>query len=197
MKNKVNRLIQVSSVILMLLIAFGCDNDKPGGEKPKETISLERAHAMYKAYQERARALAELKGGEEDAMYGWHSLDFYEKYIAYLKHASSKVGIKVSGLRMYYVAYPENDDSNNQSDYQTYIYVPTYYDKNSGKHIAFDPLHIGDDGVPLPIHDIIVNGKGRSMDKTSSEATTMARNAVEETESSIGNMAEMCEPNCN
>ncbi|MTI27740.1 hypothetical protein [Fulvivirga kasyanovii] len=200
MKNKVNRLILVSSVVLILLIAYGCDDkpdggDRPSKEKPKETITLERAHEMFKAYQERFDVVTEFRGGKEDARYGWHSLEFYENYIAYLKHASRKAGIEVSGIRMYYVAYPEDDASGEHSGYQTYIYVPTYYDKKSGDHIAFDPLHIGDDGVPLPIHDIIVNGKRRSTDKDTAEAAMMAR-SVEGTESSVANMGEMCEPNC-
>lgn len=89
---------------------------------------------------------------------------------------------------MYYVAYPEDVKYGKYSGYQTYIYVPTYYKK--GSHIAFDPLHIGDDGVPLPIHDIIVNGdKGKY---GSLNAGKIADGGI----SSIANMGEMCEPNC-
>ncbi|MBL6449972.1 hypothetical protein JMN32_26905 [Fulvivirga sp. 29W222] len=200
MKKNVNRLIRVSSVVLIFLIAYGCDSvpgegDRSSGEKPKETISLERAHAMFEAYQERFDVVTEFREGREDARYGWHSLEFYENYIAYLKLASRKAGIKVSGIRMYYVAYPEDDQAGEYRGYQTYIYVPTYYDEKSGDHIAFDPLHIGNDGVPLPIHDVIVNGKKRSTDKAGVSEAAMAR-SMAETESSIANMGEMCEPNC-
>lgn len=165
-------------------------------ERPEETISLERAHEMYKAYQDRFAALTEFRGGEEDASYGWHSVDFYKNYIAYLEYEAKKVKIPISGLRLYYVAYPEDDQSKEYSGYQTYIYVPTYYNKEEGKHIAFDPLHIGEDGKPLPIHDIILRGKRGTPGTKGVMKAGFLMKAAEETVSSIANFGEMCKPNC-
>ena len=65
-------------------------------------------------FRSRYASLTELREGKEDSRYGWHSLEFYENYIAYLKHESAKIGIKVSGIRLYYAAYPEDDRSGKQ-----------------------------------------------------------------------------------
>ncbi|WP_222933157.1 hypothetical protein, partial [Fulvivirga aurantia] len=160
-------------------------------EPPRELISLERAQAMYKAYEERARALSELKDGESDSRYAWHSLKFYKQYFAYLEREARKVGIKVSGIRTYYVAYPDDDNSGKYADYQTFFYVPTYFNKDKNAHIAFDPLHLDENGKPLPIHEIITGDKKPNPQSMATDASS-----PNETSSSVANMAEMCEPNC-
>ena len=180
-------------LLLTSLFILGCtekQDDPVDTSKPKETITLERAHEMYKSYQKRYNALTEFRGGEEDSRYGWHSLDFYENYIAYLKHESAKVGIEVSGIRMYYAAYPEGPESGKQQGYQTYLYVPTYYDKKTNKHIAFDPLHV-EDGKPLPLHYVITKGV-TAKKQTSSMFLLQGGGTI----SSIANMGEMCPLNC-
>lgn len=212
MKTKINGLESFFLALLVSLLAISCDNPKKGGEpehpkdttedrtveRPKETITLERAHDMYMAYQERFDAHTKVLG-KEDATYGWHSLEFYKNYIAYLEQESRKVGIRISGLRMYYVAYPEDEKSGEYKGYQTFIYVPTYFDKEKGRHIAFDPLNIGEDGKPLPIHEIIVNGmeaKGTNKAGIASATMLMSATSSDGTLSAIANMGEMCEPNC-
>ncbi|ELR73786.1 hypothetical protein C900_01396 [Fulvivirga imtechensis AK7] len=209
-----NGLYGLFFLLVAVLLSAGCDrtaqkdeerqdNEQPetsederGRKRPEETITLERAHEMYKAYRERAEALANLKDGEEDASYGWHSIGFYKNYIAYLEREARKVRIPISGLRMYYVAYPEGEDGK-YSGYQTYMYVPTYYDKEAKRHIAFDPLHIGDDGKPLPIHEIIVGGMdAKRINGKEVKQGAMLMRVAEATISSIANMGEMCEPNC-
>lgn len=192
------QIIKSSFLLLVSFFIISCET-KPGHSddpvdtsKPKETITLERAHEMYKSYQARYNALTEFRGGKEDAYYGWHSLDFYENYIAYLKHESAKVGIEVSGIRLYYAAYPEDSQSGKQQGYQTYLYVPTYYDKETGKHIAFDPLHIDENGKPLPLHKIITQG----VDMRKNQTSSMLLFQNNKTLSSIANMGQMCQPNC-
>ena len=164
-------------------------------ERPRETITIERAQAMYKAYQKRYDALTKFRDGKEDSRYGWHSVEFYENYIAFLKQEAKRVGMEISGIRMYYVAYPEDEMSGDQRGYQTFFYVPTYYDKEKKKHVAFDPLNMDDDGRPLPIHEIITKGT-RGRKELKSGILSVAKSANERV-SSIANMAEMCEPNCN
>jgi hypothetical protein len=180
--------------IFTALIA-GCGRT-PEGEyrgKPKETITLERAREMFQAYQPRFNAVTEFRQGKEDARYGWHSIEFFKDYIAYLERESKKVKIPVSGLRLYYVAYPNDEASGEHRDYQSYIFVPTYFDKKTNSHIAFDPLHIDSNGNPLPIHDMITKG-ARGKDGVSMLLVSSPPPA--QTQSSIANMAQMCEPNC-
>lgn len=183
-------------LVFTLFIAMGCQ--KGGGdsgvvyEKPKETITLEQATAMYSAYQKRYEALNGTVG-KEDARYGWHSIEFYKDYIGFLEQEAKKVNMKISGLRMYYVAYPADSlKYGEHADYQTFIYVPTYYDEKKQAHVAFDPLHV-ENGVPKPIHEIITTGKGRASTGTSIYKLT---STATETTSSVANMGEMCKPNC-
>ena len=183
-------------LILCLVLAMSCKQE-PGGpapvyEKPKETITLEQATSMYSAYQKRYEAL-NAAVGKEDARYGWHSIEFYKNYIGFLEQEAKKVNMKISGIRMYYVAYPQDSiQYGERSDYQTFIYVPTYYDEKKQAHIAFDPLHV-ENGVPKPIHEVITTGKGRAMNSSSIFKLT---STATETPSSVANMGEMCKPNC-
>ncbi|MBT1704493.1 hypothetical protein [Chryseosolibacter indicus] len=186
------KVIQLFTLLTFTFIA-GCERDNVSTEKPKETISLERAHEMYVAYQRKFNALTELRGGNEDASSGWHSIEFYKNYIAYLEEASKKVKMEVSGLRLYYVAYPDDEKSGEYRDYQTYILVPTYFDKKTNSHVAFDPLHIDERGNPLPIHEVIT--KGMSNRNTPMNLKSRELQSAE-TASSIANMAMMCRPNC-
>ena len=180
------------SIFTALIAGCGRTPESEYHGKPKETITLERARAMYEAYQPRFNALTEFRQGKEDARYGWHSIEFFKDYIAYLEEKTKDGKFKVSGLRLYYVAYP-NDTAGEYSDYQTYMFVPTYFNEKEKKHIAFDPLHIDENGNPLPIHDMITKGV-RGKDGVSMLLVSAAPPA--ETESSIANMAQMCEPNC-
>lgn len=150
---------------------------------PKEIITLNRAHEMYLAYQDRFKALTEFRNGEEDASYGWHSIEFYKNYIAWLEQECERLKIKISGLRLYYVAYPDDESAGEHKGYQTYIYVPTYFDEKSKTHIAFDPFHLDERGNPIPIHDIITTGNGLDISNNAQK-------------SAVANMGEMCKPNC-
>ncbi|MEM7108065.1 MAG: hypothetical protein AAF519_07550 [Bacteroidota bacterium] len=189
-------IIGISFVVPLLVTGCEKASDKEGDsvntDKPEQTITLERAHKMLESYKERYAALTTFRDGKEDSRYGWHSLDFYENYLAYLKHESAKVGIKVSGIRLYYAAYPDDNVSGEQSGYQTYLYVPTYYNEELKKHIAFDPLHMYESGDPIPLHQIITEG----IPIKKMQSTTMVMFQNEETLSSIANMGEMCPLNC-
>lgn len=184
------------TLLISSLLLAGCQKSTEFEYKgkPKETISLERAQALYKAYQPRFDSLTKIRG-QEDARYGWHSLDFYKNYIAYLEHESKKVGMEISGLRLYYVAYPENDTISDQAGYQTFMFIPTYYDKESGKHIAFDPLHMEGQGKPIPIHKILVSGAPVGK-RTVSLVNYTPVSFTEETASSFADLAQMCKPYC-
>ncbi|MCD9018472.1 hypothetical protein [Parachryseolinea silvisoli] len=177
-------------VLVICMLSIGCQKDHGHPPKPSGLISLKRAREMYQAYQPRFDAVTKFRDGNEDARYGWHSLDYYKEYIAYLEDESKKIGVEVSGLRLYYVAYPEDAESGDQRGYQTFIYLPTYYDKKQDKHIAFDPLYLDDAGKPIPVHDLIT--KGESKEAMFLKAGLLMSVAP----GSVGNMGEMCKPNC-
>jgi hypothetical protein len=158
-----------------------------GAESFDERISLETAHKMFSAYQDRFNALTKLRGGRPDARYGWHSIEFYKQYLSYLKQESEKVNMQLSGLRIYYTAYPEGT-GHDQDGYQNYMFVPTYYDKAAKDHITFDPLHMDATARPKPIHNLILNAGGNF--------NLSARTEDNPIPTSAANMAQMCEPNC-
>ncbi len=162
-------------------------------KKPDETITLEMARAMYHEYNERHKVLSELKHDEE-ARYGWHSFSFYKNYIAYLEQEAAKHGYQISGIRMYYAAYPNTPPYKDKAGQQTYFFVPTYFNEKHKKHVAFDPLHIGPDGTPMDIHSYLT--QNRRNKKKSMALGAGAGTDIDGTDSSVGNMAEMCKPNC-
>ena len=186
--------------LAVIILTLACKQEKKepikdgqfDQDKQLHTISLERAHQMYQAYQERYNALTEFRKGNEDARYGWHSIGFYKNYIAFLEKESKRVNIPISGIRLYYVAYPEDESSHQYKGYQTYIYVPTYYNEKTKQHIAFDLFHLDAQGQPIPIHNIITKGEGISNNLSSSFFYSVSN----ETASSVANMGEMCKPNC-
>jgi hypothetical protein len=195
---KFNVILSAAVVMMLSAVALvvSCKKtDGPSGstEPPKELISLARANQMYKAYQARFDAVTAFRQGKEDARYGWHTLEFYKNYIAYLEHHAKKAKIKISGLRMYYVAYPDDEISKEHRDYQTFIYVPTYFDEKSQKHIAFDPTYLDENGVPVPIHKIITGSDTTGISKVAMAAFVTTSEA---TPGSAANMGEMCKPNC-
>lgn len=203
---KFNVILSSAAFVMLLMVGLvvSCkktDGPWTGGDStpPKELITLERANQMFKAYQERHKVVTDFRQGNEDATYGWHSIEFYKNYITYLEAESVKKKIKISGLRLYYVAYPEDKKSGEYSGYQTYIYVPTYFDEKTKKHIAFDPNYLDDNGTPLPIHGVITStdstatGLNENMRKVALAGFIATGNA---TVSSVANMGEMCKPNC-
>ena len=65
------------------------------------------------------------------------------------------------------------------------MYPPIF--EKLGKHIAFDPLLLDEDGKPLDVHGMIT-GEYKYSDGS--------RVMDAETPSSIANLSEMCLPNC-
>lgn len=201
---KFNNILSTSAIVVVILVAVmvGCKkpDDGTGGppvstDPPRQLISLERANQMYNAYQKRFNAVTEFRQGKEDARYGWHSIEFYKNYIAYLEEISKKTKVKVSGLRLYYVAYPDDDSAKEYRDYQTYIFVPTYYDEATKKHIAFDPTYLDDNGMPKQIHQLITSTDSTQREKMSAAAFIMVGGDASPA-GGAANMGEMCRPNC-
>lgn len=199
---KFNVILSTTTFLIVSVVALvvGCkqtDQEPPvSHDPPKQLISLKRANEMYKAYQDRFNAVTEHRQGKEDARYGWHPIEFYKNYIAYLEHEAKNAKVKISGLRLYYVAYPEDAEAKEYAGYQTYIFVPTYQDEKTGKHIAFDPTHLDDNGVPIPIHNLLTSMDSSKIDKMSMAAAGFVFASTQGTSGAAANMGEMCKPNC-
>lgn len=154
--------------------------------KPNQVISLKKAHELYKAYQDNFRSKS---NNPKLAYYGWHSIGFYKNYISYLEKESAKQSITVSGLRLYFAAYPENKAKyGKKAGYQTYMFLPTYLDTSKNTHTLYDPSLTNTKGAPIPIEPILKKGpnayKNNTWYQKLSEPTAIA------------NMGEMCPFNC-
>ena len=66
-------------VLVLCMLSIGCQKDHGHPPKPSGLISLKRAREMYQAYQPRFDAVTKFRDGNEDARYGWHSLDYYKE----------------------------------------------------------------------------------------------------------------------
>ena len=168
--------------------ANNLDNDSTTAkvEKPDQMISLHEAHKLYQAYQKNFMSKS---NNDKLANYGWHSLEFYKNYIAYLEQEAAKTNTKITGLRLYYAAYPEDPATyGEKAGYQTYMFVPTYFDASKNVHRPFDPALINDKGQPVAIENILKSGPDVFKNAPWFQETSQ--------NSGFANMGEMCKPNC-
>ena len=117
-------------------------------KKPEGIISVQQAQKYFSNYRKENETKF---AANEQTIFGWHSLDTYKEYIAYIEEQAEKAGVKVSGIRVYFGA---DDKLGNQL---TYFFSPTYYDEKTGNHEAFDSFYMDENNKPVKIHDHIVN----------------------------------------
>ncbi|MBQ0736259.1 hypothetical protein [Aquimarina celericrescens] len=195
MKTKI--LLSLSILIASIFFIASCQNDDSAKsldnnsivtkvKKPDQMISLQEAHKLYEAYQ---KNFISKSNNTKQAKYGWHSLDFYKKYIAYLEQEAAKNNIEVTGLRLYFAAYPEDPDTyGDKAGYQTYMFVPTYFDASKNIHRPFDPALINDKNQPVAVEKILKSGPDVFKNASWLQKTNQS--------TGVANMGQMCQPNC-
>lgn len=147
---KTKRLVLMCTLATVFLLA-SCAKKKKGdisqytGEKPKQTIKYDYAKKLEKEYvRTRANPLDSLlnkrgviKG--KDVRDIWFDLETMKKYIAYVEAESKKKGYKKLGLRVYYGAYPGNNQYPDPS-YATVFFMPTHNTKGAKMNFVYqDP----------------------------------------------------------
>jgi len=116
-----------------LLLLSSC-NETQNVEKPKQTISYEKAKALQQEYiKTRAKFLNEhLRGKgilkkaeeEEDVRDVWFDLKVLKQYIAYVEAEAKKKGHKNLGIRVVLGAYP-NQLKHHDPGAATVFFMPT------------------------------------------------------------------------
>ena len=113
----------------------------------------------FMEWMEKRRAARKKKrmANNQQTIFGWHSLEDYKNYIAYIEAEAKKHGVEVSGNRVY---FGHQDPVNGSKKGQlTYFFTPTYLDEATGKHEAFGTFTMSDDGKPVKVHEAITNKK--------------------------------------
>ncbi|MFT7072718.1 MAG: hypothetical protein ACJAX3_001699 [Patiriisocius sp.] len=121
MKNVNRYLLRLSAVFLvsLFLTSCVCEDCVPAShlEEPVKIISLKQAKNMYDIYTDRkvgALKEMELRDGTaadyNPTRYVQYSFEEMKHYLNYIESESSKAGITVENLRIYFGAYPESGD---------------------------------------------------------------------------------------
>ena len=184
---------------------------------PSNIISVAQAIKMHDEYVNRIMPLIEKDKLEKQneayqaTQYLYLNLDSLKQYIAFLDKVQEKNNKKISGLRLYFAAYPNLDDSKKagfESEYpgrETMFMAPTMQVESTElskqytilEHIPFYIKPSGEDkyiGEYMQIEGLLCKPDNRqSKTKTSASQKSELTNAAAET-SLIGNKIPQCPP---
>src|SRR5690606_37758411 len=115
-------------VIYVVASSFTTDDTKMSSKskfyKPSGVITQERAIELHKTWQTKNTALfnkaGSTKSENEVTSLGW-SLEDLRNYLDYAEHESKEKGYNMTGVRVYFAAYPEKGGQN------TLFFAPTGY----------------------------------------------------------------------
>jgi hypothetical protein len=146
-------------------------------KKPEGIISIKEAQDYHKKYKSDSDGRM---ANNQQTVYGWHSLENIKRYIEYIEEEAQKKGVEVSGLNVYFGSgEPINGSDKGQL---THFIAPTYEDKVTKKHEAFDSFSSTDKN-PRKIHKSIIEGED---DRTFSNENSL-----------LLNRSVICPPFCN
>lgn len=126
------KLFKVVLLIPFLLIIFSCDKKVKSENEiivdistPSQIISVEQAIEMKDAYQDSIGSLIKDNFSTKDnpyepTMFAFISLDSLKQYMSYLEEVERLNEKKISGVRIYFAAYPNKEKL--QSTGKTPIY---------------------------------------------------------------------------
>ena len=100
--------------------------------KPNGLVSPSQAKALNEQFiktrsKEMNKIVKKLTGDkkEQDAYCTWFSIEELENYIAYTKEKATKNGKNLTGLNVYFGAYPTEDRHPKKSNMSTVFFAPT------------------------------------------------------------------------
>ena len=116
--------VLVASVLFFSLI--GCaEPDTKVVKPPKGVIPIKEAKMLDRTYGETRHALISEQLGVKDNRYSWWSIQDLEDYIADARSQAKEKGQEVTGLRVYFVAYPRSYGNQEVAGYSTLFIGPT------------------------------------------------------------------------
>ncbi|NLP59077.1 hypothetical protein [Lutibacter sp. B1] len=93
--------------------------------------------------------------GKKDALSSWFSLQELKDYIKYVEDEGKLKGIDISGLRVYFGAYPEKDKKPSKKNFSTVFFVPTKL--KAGSNLK-DGLVVSGDNADIEVIDGLNGG---------------------------------------
>ncbi|WP_111307230.1 hypothetical protein [Confluentibacter sediminis] len=115
--------------------------------KPSGVITQERAIELRKTWHSKNEALFNKAGhakfDDEIISLGW-SLEDLRNYLDYAEHEAKEKGYNMTGVRVYFAAYPEKGGQN------TLFFAPTGY-KSASQASVFGSLFTADDEAVIPV----------------------------------------------
>jgi len=123
-------------------------NSKP---LPEVFIDKTEVNIRVKNFMEHKHGLLTTAIGKNESKSAWYSLEQFEQVMRELYYQNA------DGMRIYFGAYP--DDNSDYARQLTIIFVPTFYNENTGKHtdiIIDDDESFGDRGEPLEMQSMSI-----------------------------------------
>ena len=147
----------------MYVLIFSCSKDDSKIETdanfyiPKGVITQERGEDLSKAWSEKNTSLFNKTGKagavEEITSLSW-TLEDLRNYLDYAEHEATEKGYKMTGVRVYFAAYPDKGYQN------TLFFAPTGH-KNTSKANSFFMTLVGDhEDIPVPPLNEGLGGQG-------------------------------------
>lgn len=115
----------------------------------KKITSAEAKELNQNFVKTRAKAI-DVAIGKKDAISSWFSLEELKEYIDFAEAEGKAKGIAVNGLRVYFGAYPKNEQKPEKDNLSTVFFVPTQSKKTeleNGKLDAFSSDIVEIDGL--------------------------------------------------
>lgn len=131
---KTSHLITIASSIFIGALLQSCSNVEYKGDTtgvPSQLISVEQGINMKSEYDMKIAPLIKASKTNEDydpTEFAYIELDSLKKYIAFLENVERMNNKKISGLRIYYAAYPTTNTGNAKMKHpgrETFFFAPT------------------------------------------------------------------------
>lgn len=140
---KTNYFFSIAFAILTCGALSSCNEPKTTEEQtkslevPSHLISVAQSVTMKKEYEENIASLikkSKMDGKYQPTQFAYIELDSLKKYIAFLDQVGKLNNKKISGIRIYYGAYPEIGSKNiEHAGRETFFFAPTIKQNAPGK----------------------------------------------------------------
>ena len=142
-----NRRTSFSIVALLLVVVLASyfTSCEAPLDPPQQSISYEEANVLEEEFKRTRSRVIDATLGYEDTREFWFSLDTIKNYIAYVEQQAKDQKIDDLGIRIYFAAYP-NDNQSADPGFSTIVLVPTSRNANNIKR-GFFPIAPEDENI--------------------------------------------------
>ena len=144
MKTNFNKIILLFLVSLVLPGVYSRDDEKL---PPNQVITYKVADDLEEEFKRTRARIINDSLGYEDTREFWFALDSLKKYIAYIEYEAEKRQLSNLGVRVYFGAYPKNDNEAYPAGYSTVFFVPTAQNASSQLKQGFAPVQAENENI--------------------------------------------------